>query len=100
MEPRALTPAEVKASPIAHPAMIEVVNELLRKYFDGHQAVIRQEEIKEMFIKRTPEYDSHRMFAEKLMDIEQFYRAAGWKVVYEKPGYNERGQAFFTFSPQ
>jgi hypothetical protein len=100
MEIKPLTPQEVKVLPIAHPQMIEVVNELLRLRFDGARAVIKQDEIKEAFLKRVPEYDSLRMFAEKLMDFEPTFRNAGWHVVYEKPGYNESGFAFFTFSPR
>lgn len=32
------------------------------------------------------------------LDIEPLYRKAGWKVVYDKPGYCESYKANFTFS--
>ena len=31
------------------------------------------------------------------LDVEEFYRKAGWKVSYTKPAYNEDYKAFFTF---
>jgi hypothetical protein len=32
------------------------------------------------------------------MDFEPFYEKAGWKVVYDKPGYCESYAANFTFT--
>lgn len=32
------------------------------------------------------------------LDIEDIYRAAGWKVFYDKPGYNESYEATYKFS--
>lgn len=77
--------------------MIKVVNELLRQHFDGSTAVILQLDILSGFLALEPEYTSRRVFDEKLMDFEAVYRQQGWLVAYEKPGYNERGSAFFTF---
>lgn len=31
------------------------------------------------------------------LDVEDVYRAAGWEVTYDKPGYNETYDATFTF---
>jgi hypothetical protein len=32
------------------------------------------------------------------VDVEDIYRAEGWKVTYDRPGYDETYDAFFTFS--
>lgn len=35
------------------------------------------------------------------LNVEEAYRSVGWTVKYEKPGFNESGEAIFTFkSPQ
>ena len=101
MEIKPLTPGEIKASPKAHPTIINVVNELLRHKFDGNQAVILQDEIVNEFLKIELDYTTERIFKEKLMDFEPVFRNAGWKVSYDKPGYSERHYpARFEFSPK
>lgn len=32
------------------------------------------------------------------LDVEQFYRKAGWTVVYHKQAFNESGDSYFTFN--
>ena len=32
------------------------------------------------------------------LDVEEAHRAAGWRVEYDKPAYNESYDAFFVFS--
>lgn len=32
------------------------------------------------------------------LDIEPIYRAEGWKVEYDQPGFNESYEAYFVFS--
>jgi len=32
------------------------------------------------------------------LDIEEIYRAEGWKVVYDSPGFNESYEAYYVFS--
>ncbi|MDG1949717.1 MAG: hypothetical protein P8J32_02740 [bacterium] len=39
-----------------------------------------------------------KVFDEKRLDIEPAFEKDGWKVVYDKPGYNESGNAYFVFS--
>ena len=38
------------------------------------------------------------VFSLRYMDVEDFYRELGWKVQYDKPGYNESYKAYFVFS--
>jgi len=38
------------------------------------------------------------VFDKGWLNIEPMYRAAGWKVVYDKPAYNESYEPTFTFT--
>jgi hypothetical protein len=38
------------------------------------------------------------IYARHWLDVEDSYREAGWKVEYDKPGYNETYEPFFVFS--
>lgn len=37
------------------------------------------------------------IFDNRLLDVEDVFRSQGWKVEYDKPGYNESYPATFTF---
>ena len=43
-------------------------------------------------LKRQDIFDNH------WLDVEDLYRKNGWKVDYDKPGYNESYNAYFVFS--
>lgn len=43
------------------------------------------------------ELTREEIFKQKLLDFEPIYRGAGWKVLFDKPGYNESYEANFTF---
>lgn len=38
------------------------------------------------------------IFAAGWLNVEDAYRDAGWQVNYDKPGYNESGEAVFEFT--
>jgi hypothetical protein len=38
------------------------------------------------------------VFKRGWLNVEEAYRAEGWDVTYDKPGYNESGTAFFVFA--
>lgn len=76
--------------------VFEIVNTLLARSWDGRRAMVRQEDIvvrlcKDLHIERQDVFDRH------LLDFEELYRRVGWIVEYDKPGYNEDGEAWFTF---
>lgn len=78
-------------------AVFETFNELIAEKFSGNRALLKQAEIMERlkfkgYINRRLIFDSH------WLDVEGIYQQAGWTVEYEKPAYNETGEAFFTFS--
>jgi hypothetical protein len=45
-----------------------------------------------------PDVERGEIFHRGWLDVEDAYRAEGWTVVYDKPGYNESYAASFTFS--
>lgn len=77
--------------------VIGVFNRLIAKHYSEGSAEIGQKEIVAA-ICATMECERGKVFAEKWLDVEDLFRAEGWKVVYDKPAYNESYEATFTFS--
>lgn len=95
---RPLTPDEVdEAKTESIPDfVIGAVNNLLKKY--GSSAEITQDEIiDEIMVQATPETTRREIFDKKWLDFEPVFRAVGWEVVYDKPGYNETYEPSFKF---
>ena len=77
--------------------VIEVINMLLaKKAGKGSLIVLAQTEIVRELVARG--YSKEELFEEHYLDFEPIYRAAGWEVVYDAPGYNESYPATFKFS--
>ena len=94
-----ITPTEVasaKSSKIPD-EVIKAFNDLIVTEWDGHSAVIHQDEICTLVAERL-KVKRQTVFANKWLDVEDIFRQAGWKVEYDKPGYNETYEATFTFS--
>lgn len=94
-----ITPNEVlsaKASKIPDEVIAEF-NELIANDWNGHRSVVRQNEICTLVAKRL-DVKRQTVFDNKWLDVEDIFRQAGWKVEYDKPGYNETYEATFTFS--
>lgn len=47
-----------------------------------------------------PEFERHDLFARNWLDFEPAYRAKGWRVEFDKPGYCETYEANWTFTPK
>lgn len=92
-----IKPEEVEFSATKTDEVIQVFNELIQKYWDGTQARFKQDEAVGLITERMGQKPGF-LFENKYLDIEHLYRRAGWKVEYDKPGYNESYPATFTFS--
>ena len=93
-----IKPEEVKATATKPDEVIETFNELIKKYWDGERAVVPQREAVKMITERMG-IDDKEIYRRRYLDIEFVYLRAGWKVEYDKPGYNENPYpAKFTFS--
>ena len=94
-EVKPITPneAESKRLESIDPEMIEAVNELLAKEVSNGYAKIMQKDIEKLYRKkkRVATMDIRQL------DFEDIYRKAGWKVSYDKPGYNESYEPSFEF---
>jgi hypothetical protein len=97
---RAITPDEATEQAAAAPnipdPVFEVFNELIVKNLrDGEAHVLQDDAVTAisgaLTVERQDVLDNH------WLDVEDAYRAQGWVVDYDKPGYNETYSAFFTF---
>lgn len=75
--------------------VLEVFNALIAKNMVRGRAVIRQDDAVRALVARG--MNEGKIFQDGLLDVEDMYRQAGWKVTYDKPGYNESGNAYFVF---
>lgn len=103
-----ISPTEVGAAKaVLHPIAIAVFNDLITRYWNGERAVIKQEDVVQELVKRTAPRPSSEdenirarrtIFEQGYLNIEEVYRAAGWTVKYDRPGWDENYPAIFTFT--
>src|SRR3989344_6113512 len=77
-------------------AVFEVFNELIAKDFSNGSARVVQKDVLVLLNKKG--LNSGDIFENHWLDVEGAYRAAGWRVEYDKPGYSEPYDAYFVFS--
>jgi hypothetical protein len=97
--PAPITPDEVidlKQGQIPD-SVFEVFNRLIAENFSGKSAVVKQGDVLHILVDEF-HMDRQEVFDRHWLDVEPTYEAAGWKVVYDKPGYNENYPATFEFS--
>lgn len=73
-------------------------NTCIANAFRGKSAKVLQKDVIAEIMKRMPSVDRNEIFNGGWLDVEDVYRAEGWTVEYDKPGYNESYPATFTFS--
>ncbi len=82
-------------------AVFEAFNDLIASGWDGYQSRVLQNEVADLITKKRQLEGiaavREDVFSNNWLDIEPIYRAAGWEVTYDKPGYNEKYGAFFIF---
>ncbi len=76
-------------------AALESFNELIVEKYDGDSAKIEQKEVVARMVRKGLKRNA--IFDNCWLDVEEMYESAGWKVDYDKPGYNESYEASFTF---
>jgi hypothetical protein len=95
-----ITPGDVAAGAAgAVPDFVlQAFNELLAQKARNGSARITQNEVIERIISLSPTpLPRQQIFDKNWLDVESIYRAAGWKVRYDKPGYCENYDAYFEF---
>lgn len=88
--------AETKTK-IIPDSVIETFNLEIARNFCNGRSVVKQDRIIQALVQRG--LSRAELFANHWLDVEDLYRAKGWQVTYEKPGYNESGDSIFTFIP-
>jgi hypothetical protein len=84
--------------------VIQAFNTLIAKEWDGTDAEMTQNEVVREILSNFRRSDKpmsiEMIFDLGYLNIEDLYRNAGWKVKYDKPGFNEDYKATFTFTPK
>jgi hypothetical protein len=98
MAAKPITPQEVillKTSTIPD-AIFEAFNELIAENFNGHTSSFTEKKVVARIVQKG--ISSKTAYDNNWLDVETLYQKAGWKVEYDKPGYNESYEAYFSFS--
>lgn len=94
-----ITPDEIKHE--IPDFIIEAVNTLIKKNWDGKEAIIKQNDILAIVSSKNDndgKPSRQTIFDNNWLDFEDLYRKVGWKVEYDKPTYNEFYDAYFKFT--
>ena len=89
--------------------IIDTINKMIAQKWDGYQSNFKQKDIVTAMVSAIIECkmfkgEESKAIARKMifdnnwLDFEEIYRKSGWKVVFDKPGYNETYEANFTFT--
>ena len=76
--------------------VFDVFNDLIAKAWDGHSATVMQGKAAKE-VARVMRISVGEVFDRGYLDVEAAYRKMGWRVEYDKPGFNETYEASFTF---
>ena len=77
--------------------VIDIFNDLIALRWNGTSATVYQQEVQEK-IASALGVEGHEVYAKGWLDIEPIFRDAGWKVEYDRPGYNENYKAHYIFT--
>ncbi len=75
--------------------VFDCFNTLIIMHFNNGNATIKQEDVVALLVKER--LNRAEIFDKHWLDVEKIYESAGWKVDYDKPGYNESYPATLTF---
>lgn len=95
-----ITPEQVreKKQSLIPPGVFTVVNRFIAENYDENScsSTVLQRELVSAICNELG-VTSDEIYNKRWLDIEGIYRKAGWKVRYDKPGYNEDYDPFFVF---
>ena len=94
-----VTPEELSEAPERSfpDEVIEAFNQLIRENYrnGGARFTFKQAASRIADRMRVP---LSYVYVEKMLDVEEAFRKAGWQVVMDKPGYNESYEGYWVFS--
>lgn len=82
--------------------VFEAFNELIVEKINmqGTARITQSEAVKKIIEKSNGALTREIIFEKRMLDVEPQYRESGWKVEYDKPGYNEDYEAYYIFEKQ
>jgi hypothetical protein len=99
-----ITPAQAKAQKrqVIPDYVIDAFNSCILENLqsDGSAKVPQEKVIEKILSLSSEETCRQTIFDNHWLDIELCFSVAGWRVEYDKPGYNETYDATFTFTPK
>lgn len=76
--------------------VIEAFNFMIGSNFHNGRSSFKQSEVVKK-IAELGEVNKNAIYENHWLDVEGVYRKIGWKVKYDRPGYNESYEATFEF---
>ena len=76
-------------------AVFESFNELIAQAFSGACATVRQKDVVVLMMNKG--LARKDIFDKGWLNIQEVYREAGWKVVYDSPAIDESFEPYFRF---
>jgi hypothetical protein len=94
----------VKAKQAVIPEEVyEAFNDQIAEKWSRNEAKVLQDDVVDAILAKFKAAGKpilrNAIFDRGWLDVEEVYRKAGWRVVFDKPGYNESYAAYFVFSP-
>lgn len=76
--------------------VFEAFNQCIAQNFLNGMAKVLQDDVMSLICQKLGIH-SDAVYKKGYLDIEEIYKAAGWKVNYNKPEYNESHGSYFEF---
>lgn len=96
---KAIEPSEAveRARNELPPKVYEAFNDLIVKNLRGKRSVVTLKEATAAVCSAL-DLPAQEVRRRGYLDVEDYYRKAGWRVVYDRPAYNETYEATFEFT--
>lgn len=82
--------------PVIQPGVIDAFNELIRENWDSGVAVIPLRDVHAR-VRAKLGVPAGNGIDRRWLNVEDAFRAVGWDVEYESPGWDESYMAHYTF---
>lgn len=93
-----IRPEDAVHAKIIPEAMFDAFNEeIVQNMESSGEARVTQLYVLSRFLAKEPNVTKEEVFQKKWLDVEDAYRAVGWRVEYYKPGRGDAWEAFFLF---
>ena len=100
-----ITPDEVAAAQVFPDGVIKSFNDCIASAWDGREAVFKQRDVVDCIeAECCHDCDGDHLisrdeiFKRGWLNIEETYRAAGWKVEFDKPCLHDHYEPFYRFT--